>query len=110
MRMPGKSGEIIFGNVVAEIIEQEEWVEIFRVSEAESTAKVNTRALKSWFGLDELFYWPNRHGAPVKNTLMSNEARTILGYKVRTNHERRFELWVRRIYFCCFWGSFAGSK
>ena len=42
MRMPGKSGKIIFGNVVAEIVEQQERIEIFGVVESESAAQMNS--------------------------------------------------------------------
>src|ERR1700722_16364470 len=36
MRMPGKSREVIFGHVVAEIIEQEERIEVRRIAKAKA--------------------------------------------------------------------------
>ncbi len=36
MRMPGKAGEVILGNVVAEIVEEQEGIEVGGVAEAET--------------------------------------------------------------------------
>jgi hypothetical protein len=44
MRMPGKPGEIFFRPVVAEIVKQQERIELGGVAEAESAAKVNASA------------------------------------------------------------------
>jgi len=38
MRMPGKAGQIVLRPVVAEIVEQQERIEIARLSESESPA------------------------------------------------------------------------
>jgi hypothetical protein len=52
MRMPGKSGKVVLGDVVAEIVEQEKWIEVLRISEAECALKMHTSALKSGLRLD----------------------------------------------------------
>jgi len=44
VRMPREARQIILGNVVAEIVQQEKRVEIGRVVKAKRTAQVNTRA------------------------------------------------------------------
>ena len=61
MRMPRKSGEIVFGNVVAKIIEQQKRVEVLSISEAESAAQVHARAFKRWLRLNDSLHWSNRH-------------------------------------------------
>src|SRR5579862_664391 len=66
MRVPRKAGEIIFGNVVAKVIEQEERVEVRGVAEAEGATEMNTGALHSWFGGYKSFYGAYRHSlAPL---------------------------------------------
>src|SRR6516162_8661830 len=61
MRVPGKSCEIVFGYVVAEIIQQKERIKVLGVSEAESTAKMHAGALHGWLGFDNAFHRSNRH-------------------------------------------------
>src|SRR6476646_12116389 len=53
--VPRKSRQIVFGNVVAEVVEKEEWVEIGCVAESERTAQVHARPFQGWLGLDEAF-------------------------------------------------------
>src|ERR1700755_2320604 len=53
MRMPGKSGKVIFGNIVAKVVEQEKRVEVFGVAEAERTAQVYARTLQRRLRFDE---------------------------------------------------------
>ncbi len=47
VRMPGKARQIIRGNVVAEIVEQQERVEIGGVAEAEGAAQMHSCALQA---------------------------------------------------------------
>src|SRR3954454_25357990 len=53
MRMPGKSGQVVFRNVVPKIVEQKERIEIRSVAEAESTAQMHPGAFASWFGTNQ---------------------------------------------------------
>ena len=53
MRMPGKAGEIVLGNVVAEVVEQQERVEVGGVAEAEGAAQMHAGAFERGLGLDE---------------------------------------------------------
>ena len=61
MRMPGKAGEIVLGNVVAEVVEQQEGIEVGRVAEAEGAAQMDARAFERGLGLDEAFDGSNGH-------------------------------------------------
>ena len=45
MRMPGKARQVVLRNVIAEIIEEEKWIEVGRVAEAERAAQVDARPL-----------------------------------------------------------------
>jgi hypothetical protein len=45
--MPRESSQIILWNIIAKIVEEEEWVEIFCVSKTECSAKMHARAFKS---------------------------------------------------------------
>ena len=55
MRMPREAGQVIGRNVVAEVIEQEEGVEVGRVAEAERAAQMHARAFEGGLGLDQTF-------------------------------------------------------
>src|SRR5271169_6742211 len=61
MRMPGKAGEVILGNVVAKIVEQEERIELMRVAEAEGTAQMHSGTFERGLGLDEALDGSNGH-------------------------------------------------
>jgi len=52
MRVPGKAVEVVLGNVIAEVVEQAEWVESV-VCRSEGAAAVHARPSKGGFGLDE---------------------------------------------------------
>jgi hypothetical protein len=62
VRVPGKAGQVILGNVVAEIVEQQERIEIGGVAEAECAAQMHSRAFERGLGLDEAFDGSNGHG------------------------------------------------
>ena len=51
MRVPRKAREIILGNVIAEIVEEQEGIEIGRIAEAERAAQVHARAFERGLGL-----------------------------------------------------------
>jgi hypothetical protein len=61
VRVPGESGEIVFGDVIAEVVEEEEGVEVAGGSEAEGAAEVDSGAFEGGLGLDYAFYWANGH-------------------------------------------------
>src|SRR5579871_390171 len=64
--VPGKSGDVVLRNVVAEIVQEEKRVEIRGVAEPEGTAQMHARSVASRFGADQPPYRTNRHG---KNSL-----------------------------------------
>jgi hypothetical protein len=64
VRMPWETGQIILGNVVAEIIEQKERVEIRGVTETKGPPQMDAGTFERWFRSDQLFNRSNRHGKP----------------------------------------------
>jgi hypothetical protein len=50
--MPGKPGQVLLRDVIAEVIEEEERIELGGVTESERTAQVNARAFESRFCLN----------------------------------------------------------
>ena len=61
MRMPGEAGEVVVGDVVAEIVEEEEGIEVGGVAEAEGAAEVDAGAFEGGLGFDESLYGSNGH-------------------------------------------------
>src|SRR5882762_1876393 len=53
VRMPRKARQIIFGNIVAEIVEEKKRVEVRGVAEAERSAQMYARAFHRRLGFDE---------------------------------------------------------
>ncbi len=53
--MPGKSGAIVFRAIVAEVVEQEEWIELAGIPEAEGATQLHARTLDCGFGLNDSF-------------------------------------------------------
>ena len=64
VRMPGKARQIILGNIVAEIIEQQEGIEIGGVAESESAAQMHAGAFERRLGLNESLHGSNGHWLP----------------------------------------------
>src|SRR5438874_7078797 len=54
VRMPRKALEEIGWTIVAEVIEQQEWIELGRVAEAEATMELDARAFHGRGGLNDL--------------------------------------------------------
>jgi hypothetical protein len=52
MGMPGKPGQVLFRDVVAEIIEKKEGIEVGGIAESESPAEVDARTLKRGLCMD----------------------------------------------------------
>ena len=61
VRVPGKSGEVVLGNVVAEIVEEQERVEVVGVAEAEGAAQMHSGTFERGLGLDEALDGANGH-------------------------------------------------
>ena len=61
VRMPGESRQIIGGNVVAEVVEQQERIEIGGVAEPERAAQVYAGSFERRLGLDQTFHGSDRH-------------------------------------------------
>ncbi len=59
----GKSGEVVVGMFVAEIVEQQKRVEFAGISEAEGPAQLHACAFDGGLGLDDPLYRSNGHGA-----------------------------------------------
>jgi NAD(P)H-hydrate repair Nnr-like enzyme with NAD(P)H-hydrate epimerase domain len=57
VRMPRKSCAIVVRVVVAKIIQQQKWIELFRLAEPEGALQFDARALNGRCGLNNLFYW-----------------------------------------------------
>ena len=61
VRMPGKTGEVIARPVAAEIVKQQEWIDLACFSEADGAPQLHAGALHRRLGLHDAFDWPNRH-------------------------------------------------
>ncbi len=64
VRVPREARQVVLGNVVAEVVEQQKRVEIGRIAEAERAAQVYARAFESRLGFDEPLNRPKRHKLP----------------------------------------------
>src|SRR5262249_38610926 len=53
--MPGKSSAIVFRTIVAEVVEQKEWIELAGIPEAEGATQFHARTLDCRFGLNDSF-------------------------------------------------------
>ena len=53
MRVPGKSRQIVFGDIVAEVVQEQEGVEFFRVSETEGAAEMYACSFECRLGLNQ---------------------------------------------------------
>ena len=60
--MPGESGEVILWTIVAEVVEEEERIEVSGFAEAERALELDARALDGRLRMDDSFDWPNGHG------------------------------------------------
>ena len=65
VRMPRKSGPIIIGMIVAEIVEQQERIELVRIAEAEGATQLHPRAFHRGCGFNNALHRPNRHDEPL---------------------------------------------
>ncbi len=58
----GKPAQIVVGAVVAEIVEQQERIELAGVAEAEGAAQLDAGAFHGGLGLDDAFDGSDGHG------------------------------------------------
>src|SRR5579864_1438325 len=63
VRMPRESGQIVLRNIVAEIVEEEEGIEVFCVSKTECSPKMHARTLESRLRFDKPLNRSDRHSA-----------------------------------------------
>ena len=61
VRVPGETGQVILRDVIAEVIEEEERVEVGRVAEAERAAQVHACAFERRLGPDQPLDGSNGH-------------------------------------------------
>src|SRR5208282_1348887 len=61
VRMPREACQIVLGNIIAEVIEQEERIGFLGISETESAAKMDACAFKRRLRFDDSFNWSNGH-------------------------------------------------
>ena len=62
MRMPREPGEVVGGTLVAEIVEQQERIELAGVAEPEGAAQLDAGAFEGGGGLDDAFDRSDGHG------------------------------------------------
>src|ERR1022692_1127351 len=77
VRVPREAGQVIARNVVAEIVQQEEWVEVGGVAEAERAAQMDACALECRLGLDQALDWSNGHNCFPRFGPMRVVVRTV---------------------------------
>ena len=58
----GKAGEVVVRAVVAEIVEQQERIELGGVAEAEGAAQLDAGAFHGGLGLDDALHGSDGHG------------------------------------------------
>src|SRR5579859_7366428 len=57
VRMPGESRAIVFGVIVAEVVQQEKWIEILGLAEPESALQFDACPFDGRLRLNDLPYW-----------------------------------------------------
>ena len=62
--MPGKTGHVIGRIVAAEIVQQQEGIELRGLSKAEGALQPDARSFDGGFGLKNLLHRAKRHGEP----------------------------------------------
>jgi hypothetical protein len=71
VRMPRKTGQVIPRIVVAEIVEQQEWIEFRRVAKAEPALQPDAGAFERRFRMDDLLDRPDRHARVLLGVSLS---------------------------------------
>ena len=98
----GKPGEVVVGAVVAEIVEQQERVELAGVAEAEGATQLHAGPFHGRLGFDDPLYRPNRHAAlmrfPMIMTVYVGSSRQIVeteGRPLGTGRDRAYARTLR---------------
>src|SRR5258707_3734103 len=78
MRMPGKAGQVIFRQFVAEIVEQKKGIVIRGVAESEGAPQMDARAFHGGLGLDYFFNGTDGHGGPPKENGNANDLKSTM--------------------------------
>ena len=60
--MPGEAGQVIVGDIVAKIVEEQKRIEIGRVAKTERTPEMDAGAFERGFGFDDFLDGSNGHG------------------------------------------------
>jgi hypothetical protein len=55
--VPRKAGQIVGWIVVAEVVQQQEWIEFLGFAKPEGAFELYARAFECGLGLNDLFYW-----------------------------------------------------
>ena len=74
VRMPRESCSVIFRILIAEVVEQQERIEILGYAEAEGALQFHTGALDCGLRLNYLFNWAESHGI---SSLSAGSARLV---------------------------------
>ena len=91
MRMPGEARPVVVRTVVAEVVEQQERIELCRIAEAEGAAQFHARSLHGRLRLDDVLHGSYGHGALSRLKLAqrpSQAARSMLSLALEAGDER----------------------
>src|SRR5215813_4217153 len=61
VRVPGEARQVILRDVIAEVVEEEEWVEVGRIAESECASQSHARAFERRLGFAESLNRSNGH-------------------------------------------------
>src|SRR6266404_4255440 len=61
VRMPWEASQIVLGNIVSEIVQQQEWIKFRCIAEAERASQMHAGAFESWLRFNEALNWSNGH-------------------------------------------------
>jgi hypothetical protein len=59
--MPGKAGQVVLGNIVAEIVKKKKRIEVGGVAEAKGTAEMHACTFHGRLGFDKALYRTDGH-------------------------------------------------
>src|SRR5262249_30937404 len=90
--MPGEAGAIVVGPVIAEIVEEQERIELVGIAEAEGAPQLDAGALHGGLRLDDALHGPDRHGVLLQQAAYVGTARR------NVQGQRRARLHYRHAY------------
>src|SRR3954468_13159589 len=62
--VPGESGNVVCGILVPEVVEEQEWIELFCFAETKGALELNACSLNGGLGFENVFDCTKRHGGP----------------------------------------------